>query len=310
MFEPSDGKRNERGFILIVVLLLAALLALIAVGFTRSAQSFIRISAQGIDSARAEALADSGVTFAVLDLITRRQGAGRNGRFGVDGEPSTCSAGEDGVVEIRVQDTGGRINLNLANEALLRALFVGLGAESEQAARYADTILDFRDRDDDRRLYGAELPEYRAAGRALGPKNAPFDTLEELDQVLGLAPGMIAAMRPHVTIHSASAGLDPRAVRPELVELLRRGRSEGVFVPSQFNARGSGLPAEFVISSDQRNFVVRSEARLASGAVFVRDAVIELPASAAASYRIRVWQRGTADAGRRGEAIDATAPPC
>lgn len=283
--------RSDRGFVLIAVIWTAALLALIMVGFTRNAQTFVRSVSNGLESARAEALAESGINIGLLDLLETRRGSGRIGRFPMDGSPVSCAMNDDDVVFVTVQDTGGRVNLNLANEGLLRSLFLGLGLESAAAARYTDTIIDYRDRDDNRRPFGAEAAEYRAAGREIGPKNAPFDSLEELQQVLGFDPAMLARLRPHVTIHSASAGLDPRYVRPELVELLARSTSQ-VALKSEFSFGTQALPAEFIVSSDQRSVLVSSEARLASGAVYVREAVIELPTNRTSQFRMKVWQHG------------------
>jgi general secretion pathway protein K len=63
-----------------------------------------------------------------------------------------------------------------------------VGFDPDQAESLADAIADFRDADNLKHLRGAEEPEYRAAGLAWGPKNAPFQTVEELQQVLGAQP--------------------------------------------------------------------------------------------------------------------------
>ena len=301
---------SDRGFVLIFVIWTMALLALLALGFTRSAQTYVRAAGHGVESARAQALADSGISLAVLDLVASHRGSGRVEQFPIDGSLVACAMGQDNLVLMSVQDSGGRINLNLAGEALLRAFFIGLGAEPDDAARYADTIMDYRDRDDDRRAHGAEVVEYRAAGRAYGPKNAPFDNLVELQQVLGFTPELIAAMAPHVTIHSGSAGLDPKVIRPELAEIVARGRYRPL-QQQQLQTAAEILPSEFVISSDQRSFVVYSEARLTSGAVYVREAVIELPSNRTTTYRMKAWQHGNTTSETRGITTDKLIPvPC
>ena len=301
---------SDRGFVLIVVIWTAALLALLTLGFTRSAQTYVRTAANGVQSARAEALADTGFSLAVLDLMTNRRGNARDGQFPTDGSVVACAMDRDDLVLVSVQDSGGRINLNLAGEALLKAFFVGLGSEPQDAARYADTLLDYRDRDNERRAHGAEAPEYRLAGRTYGPKNAPFDNVEELQQVLGFGPDLIASMAPHVTIHSSSAGLDPKVTRPELADIVSRGVARPL--PKLQNLTGkASVPAEFVISSDQRNFLVHAEARLPSGAVYVREAVIELPSNRATAYRLRAWYHGNATSEASGTNLDQLVPaPC
>ena len=281
---------SDHGFALIVVIWTAAILAFLMLSFSRTAQNYVRTTANDLELARAEALADTGISLAIIDLFARRQDSVGTAQFDTDGSPSACIVNADDFVILRVQDNGGRINLNLATEGLLRALFLGLGYELDAADRFTDTLLDYRDRDDNRRPSGAEEKEYRAAGRRFGPKNAPFDNLEELQQVLGFNSDLIAAMSPHVTINSTSAGLDPKFTRQDLVEIVSRGSARSPQLPSLSQA--SRLPADFAIASDQQSFSLHSEARLASGAVYVREAIIEFTSNRANTYRIKKWRRG------------------
>ncbi len=203
----------------------------------------------------------------------------------------SCNAGGDDRLVIRVQDAAGKINLNLASERLLMALFTGLGTSRVAASGYTDAIIDFRDADNDRRLAGAEKPEYLAAGRTFGPKNAPLDSLEELNEILGLDVDIVTAMLPHVTVHSGLAGLDPRFTTAQLTELLARGLEELPAASSQ--SLGSGrLPAEFAARSTQRVLLTKVSAVLASGVSFVREAVIELPPDRNKLPSYLAWKRG------------------
>ncbi len=283
--------RTEQGFILIVVIWLLALFALVSAGVVRSVQAHVRATGHHTQARRAELLADSGLNLAVLDLLETRARAGRTRRFPIDGAAVVCAVAGDGQLAIRVQDDGGRVNLNSAGERLLQALFLGLGATREQASRYTDSIIDFRDADDVRRPAGAEKPEYAAAGLPFGPKNAPFDATEELHQVLGLDPAIIGAMRPHVTIHSGTAGLDPRAASPELVALLARGLADlpGRAPDTTADAR---LPAEFVVGSSQRIFWITATAYHTGGAIYVREALVELPQNRDGVPTFKAWRRG------------------
>jgi general secretion pathway protein K len=293
---------REQGFILIVVIWLMAFFSLVAIGVTRSVQAHIRQAAHQAQSRNVELLADAGVTLAMLDLVKAQGRTARPRRFPIDGTPLQCQL-DDAVLTISVQDTGGRISLNTGSERLLQALFLGLGASTETARRATDVIIDFRDSDDLRRPDGAEKAEYKAAGRALGPKNEPFDALEELHQVLGLEPPIISAMKPHVTVHSGTAGLDPRVTAPGLSALLARGAEKLPQTPlaATLNLSGSGLPSEFVIGSPQRSFSieVRAQAMAAvpgvaipRGAIYVRDAVVEMPPGRDGMPNVKGWKRG------------------
>jgi general secretion pathway protein K len=83
-------------------------------------------------------------------------------------------------VHLSIQDEATKIDLNRAPEARLAALFGSVGVEPGEAQSLAAAIADFRDADDFVRPGGAEEAEYRAAGLAWGPKNAPFQAVEEL----------------------------------------------------------------------------------------------------------------------------------
>ena len=283
-------RTRKNGFALIIVIWIAGILGLMSAGAVKNVRVFLRETAGKVEGARAEALADSGITLAVMDLIAGRKSPTYARRFTSDNSPTACGVGNDQIL-VRIQDAGGRVNLNMAGVRLLQALFLGLGLDLDTASRYADTIIDFRDQDDDQRPAGAEKPAYLAAGRKWGPKNAQFDAVEELHQVLGLDPKTIAAMDAHVTVHSGMAGVDPKVITNKLSSILIDGQQH---LPATNSQRGdvNGFPVEFLMSSSRRVFVINSEARLATGAVFVREAVIDFSLTQNVYRVFKSWKRG------------------
>jgi general secretion pathway protein K len=111
-----------------------------------------------------------------------------------DGTPLLCGHG-DAAVAIAVTDVGGLVDLNAASASLLEWLLRGLGVAPDKAVALAAAIVDFRDEDDVPAVNGAESAAYHAAGLAHGPKNAPFETLTELDQVLGMDLALLNRLR-------------------------------------------------------------------------------------------------------------------
>ena len=301
--QEQQRTRSQRGFVLLVVLSALGLLAVVAASFAQIARTHIKVAAVAGESARAEALADAGVHIAILDLVAARENQPPNRRFALDATPLTCSISSDGtILKIAVQDEAGKVDLNISSEPLLRALTLGLGAKAREAA--VDAILDYRDEDDDRRASGAERAEYLAAGRSHGPRNAPFLAVEELASVLGLTQADADRLRPFVTIYSGLAALDTSVAPKALIEIVARGLQQDGG-PSLFKdrpvsdlawgtGRGALLPAEFLAASTRRAFSVRSEARTAGGAIFVREAVVEFVASSASAFVLRRWHRGAA----------------
>ncbi len=191
---------RDKGFALIVVLWLGVLLALMAAGFASAVTSRLRATSADADLVRAEAFADAGARIALLDLMNAGSRNGSPPRFARDGTPLVCALEGEAVLVIQAEDEEGKVNLNLADERLLTALFAGLGSTDDEARHYADAIIDFRDADDDKRLNGAERDDYH--GKGAGPKNAAFQSIDELDQVLGLTrrDSPIRQGLPHNTI--------------------------------------------------------------------------------------------------------------
>lgn len=296
---------------LLVVLSVLGLVAVIAAVFAQMTRTHVKGVAASVGAARAEALADAGANLAILDLVTARDSEQAR-RFALNGTPATCSLeGEDATITIAVQDEAGKVDINIGSEAILRALVVGLGVKGGEAA--AEALLDFRDTDNDRRPAGAELPEYRAAGRPYGPKNGALVVVEELAGVLGLTQADVDRLRPFVTIYSGQATVDPTVAAPGLIDILSRG-VEDAGVPSFGATRGepptrlgAPLPAELVGVSVKRAFSVRAEARLPGGATFVREAVVTLSESRTTPYVVRRWTRGSLS---KGESVAAPVARC
>src|SRR5690606_16295867 len=57
---------------------------------------------------------------------------------------------------------------------------------------------------------GAEAPQYGQAGLPYGAKNAPFETVAEVEQVLGMDPGLFAAAAAHLTVFTGLPRPEPR----------------------------------------------------------------------------------------------------
>ena len=110
----------------------------------------------------------------------------------------------------------GYIEALLEQVPMLAALIAGLGASTTDATAGAAAIIDFRDRDSDTLPGGAEAADYAASGLKYSPKNAHFDSVDELEHVFGFTLERIKSLLPHVTVHSGMAGIDPASASPRL----------------------------------------------------------------------------------------------
>lgn len=268
-------KRRRAGFVLVATLWL--LVALAAVGLDASLRSRTRrlAAANRIDEVRAQAAALAGteyarsrLTAAMLDRAdelraealdrartararqrTQRQSVRSLFRSADPFEdpwrapdelvPPEMSFG-DARFTLRVRDTGAALNLNEADEDVLRNFFAqGMGLDYAAADELAQAILDWRDEDELPRINGGEREQYIEMNAPVLPPNRDFAELDELRHVLGMTPELYDAVLPYVTltgsgninVNAAPApvllalpGMTPAAVR-QLLEL----RASGVF---------------------------------------------------------------------------------
>lgn len=310
----TDAPSTDLGFILIVVLLIALLLALMALTFSGSVRTLLRITGNSAASAEAEAAADAGFAVALLDLAGAKAiGPDAQRRFKVDGTPSACALENGALAVIAIRDEAGRVSLNAADEKLLTALFVGLGAGLAEARSYADRVIDFRDADDVRRESGAEATDYAEAGLP-PPRNGRFEMASEITRVLGLPKPIAAKAVRHVTAHSGQNGIDPSVAGPALKRVLAEAAWQGASGASTRIRMGAGfddaVPVAFVAKSQGLTYAVRAEGRSPAGAVFVREGTVELSASPPGAYLLKEWHRGESPIEGLVLSTDAPLPPC
>ena len=284
---------QDRGFAIVLVLWIAGVLAVMANSLSVSVRTEIRVAANLIEGAKAEALANGGVNLAIRDLLAAHRPRGYVRRFPIDGSPVRCVIPREGVLTIAVIDEAAKIDVNAAGLPLLQTLLTGLGEPPDKAAQLAEAILDFRDADDDRQPNGAEAAEYRAAGLAWLPKNGRVQSLSELGQVYGMMPEHLSRIRPYLGTHSGLAGIDVTLASTELMHLVRKG------IGAQPVTRGFpefhsdvALPAIFVSASRRNVFQVIAEARTSAGALFVLEAVVSLNPPHAPRPTLLRWTRG------------------
>jgi general secretion pathway protein K len=296
---PWPRQAGQRGIALVAVLWALVLLALIAATVLGESRSASRLARNLTDAARAEALADGGVHRALAGLAA----PAAEGGWRADGTVYAWLR-PMGEVRIRIEDEGGKVDLNRAGGPLFRRLFLGAGLDTERAEVLTDAVLDYRDADHLRRPRGAEDGDYRAAGLPFGAKDAPFDAPEELAQILGMDRETYAAVIGAVTVHSGLRRPDPGAA-PALVRGAL-GMEEGR-PPSGSPASGAGSPPETAdpalgvlargptaYRSPVRVYTIHAEARTSAGARFARHCVVRMTGTEAVPYRILAWGRGEA----------------
>ncbi len=220
----------------------------------------MRIASNAVANAKAEAAADAGLNIAAYMLIANAGNGTGSPRPSLD-LPAEGGCRLHNGYEIRwaIENAAGRIDVNFAPQGLLAALFEGAGASRAEAARLVAAIEDYRDPDDDRRLDGAERQAYARAGLAHGPKNAPFESTLELGRVIGMRPGLLATVRPYLTIRSGQEGVDPRHASRGLIDML-----------------GGEVPRAFRVAAVTGTYILTSSATGKDGAAARVEATVTL----------------------------------
>jgi general secretion pathway protein K len=195
---------NERGLALIMVLWGLALLSLVAIATLSLERSARRAALDVGERAEAQALAEAGINRAILSLLDPDPAK----RWRVDAVPYDFEF-ESHSIRVWIQDEAGKIDLNTADRDLLVSLFISAGFDGQASDELVDKILDWRDPSDLHRLNGAKDEDYRAAGYPYGPRNGPFQSVDELKLVMGMTPDLFERVRPALTIYSQRSSINP-----------------------------------------------------------------------------------------------------
>ncbi len=208
--------RQEKGMVLLLVLVVVALLASLLTEFAFSTLVDMRLTETYRDSTKAYYLAKGGVRVGrmVLQQDSNSYDA-RNDPEELWSQGLTNFPVGDGAVTITIDDQDSRLDINrivIANgqnpdpDFLPRFvhLFEGLGMPTTEAEDLAAALVDWIDKDDipfQTTGFGAEDAYYQRLEKPYHAKNGTLDSLAELALVRGFTPEVIKLIAPHVTLH-------------------------------------------------------------------------------------------------------------
>ncbi|MCL6629254.1 MAG: general secretion pathway protein GspK [Armatimonadetes bacterium] len=171
---------NHRGIALILTLWVLAALIVLALALGMTARTEVQVSRNYADLIRCRWAARAGVTAALAHV----QEIAQLPWVGFEQLDQVLDASEQGIdlgdasFEVRIEDEASKVNVNVVSAATLEALF--------DNKEIADSIIDWRDKDDIPRAFGAETQYYSSLRVPYSPKNAHFDTVGELMLVKGV----------------------------------------------------------------------------------------------------------------------------
>jgi general secretion pathway protein K len=297
---PSSKKtaataRTERGFALLLVIWVLALLAVLAAGVAADSSSEAVIARNRMESAQARALADSGVTLGILGILdpnpaTRWRADGRSQQFRF----------ADGSLTVALQDEGGKIDINAAPTELIGGLADEFGLVPDQRAALLEGIADRRSAfkaasaPPPARLYlGGDTYTADLAGR-------PFADLSELRLLPGITRATYDRLLPYLTVYSESATLNPvTASRDALLAVPGISPQEVDFYLGTRNQAAAGIEKPALSGADRyvqvgalHAVTITTKGVTPAGASFTREAVVMIsPNLPIRPYRILSWRQ-------------------
>lgn len=192
----ADKSHGSRGVALVIVLWAVSLIAAAMFGLAALLQRQLGQEVAALQNARALLVAESGVQMALnpglfpadmeaasRELTSRLQEGWRGAR-----------GGPEVRFEVKAQEfrgEEGKMNLNSLllgdrNQArrILTNLFAGWGVNATTSSAVIDALLDWTDADDMTTGTDESTEDYSRVGRS-GPRNGPFQKLDELERVRG-----------------------------------------------------------------------------------------------------------------------------
>ena len=289
--------RPQSGIALIMVLWILLLVTISTGAYTLMARMDVLEAHTLLWGTRARMAAEAGLNLAVLALRDPDEFT----RWIPDGRPYELRF-QDAILEIKVTDERGKLDINAVDEMALLQLFLNNELDDDQAIHLVAAIKDWNDPDELERPYGAEEETYQALGLSVGPGNRSFVMVEELLQVLGMSWELFQKIEPGLTVFSAVGEPDPAYAPVEaLLALPDMTLDEALNFVAQRHSQdaasglGTALPNGQIAMARGRGltYSIQAKATLPNGVWDQVEATIRLGGSRdGRPFRILRWREG------------------
>jgi len=229
----------QGGIALIIVMVTIFVLAVLAGAFAYSMKVETKLARNAQNETELEWIGRSGVELARYILAQQlaipsepydslnQKWAGGPGGFGSTNSVLADISLENnqlgnGKFSLKIVDQERKYNINAADERVLRQALILIGVDAADSSTIIDSILDWRDADDDTHLSGHESRDYLSMAKPYTAKNGPIDDLSELLLIHGITPEMYwganstnhmpSVFEKHMGSHLAAAALPNYAV--------------------------------------------------------------------------------------------------
>ncbi len=206
---------GKRGSIFVLCMWVLLLLSIFSISVSYSVRQRIKVVERLETRQHLRRIAESGIQKAIYILKLDDNGydgwsegwyqnedefkdiAINGGRFSIFQKSS-------GVIRYGITDEESKININLVGSPVVfRRLFHdGLGLDETISNQLAESILDWRDEDDNPRGAGAESAYYQTLNPPYRAMNSDFASLDELLFIKGVDQGVFSLIAPYLSVDS------------------------------------------------------------------------------------------------------------
>ena len=227
-------RRDERGFALVLTLIVTALLIALVAEFVTQVYVDTTARQSYVDAQKGSLLAESGITGAIALL----QFALPKKSYSSLHDPWTKSLEipeESGSLRLTIEDESAKLSLNhiAGSNGVFNSGTAGDTTESYYgtamrlfrklqlpAGDLCDAIADWVDLDNIPKPGGGEQEWYASRRPPLSAKNRPFDTFEELAMVKGFSSDTVEKLRPFTTVYPVNSPSAPININTAPKEIL------------------------------------------------------------------------------------------
>ena len=205
--------RGERGFALIITLIVTTLLVAVVTEFIREVYVETTLRRSYRDGEQAVLMADSGIMGGVRLLQTVRAAQTYTSLNDSWKAKPLHIEDERGVLDVFIEEESGKLNLNVVvpptgeyTGTYYAGVLTRLMKRLKLPTELVDPLADWVDENQDPHRSGAEANWYQRLKPPYAPRNGPLQTLEELRLVKGFDSKTFEALRPFITVYSDTPG--------------------------------------------------------------------------------------------------------
>ena len=217
---------SQRGFVLVIVLVMVVLLTSLVTVFINEVYLETGSSRNSVDTTQGSLFAEGGMAGALELLATALNNQSYSSLADYWAKPLVLDE-EQGQLRISIEEENSKLNLNAiafpngAYNEVYHDIALRLFKQLKLPLEPLDAIADWIDEEDTPHPGGAEADWYTALKQPYRPRNKPLVTLEETKRIKGVAE-LFDRIRPFVTVYGdqAAGGAAPININTAPRELL------------------------------------------------------------------------------------------